>query len=129
MSYKLNKKKIKACSCTYTYVFLLPNICILISSNQPKIIFQIGKILKIVKDNKQNMRCFDAMDDALFLTNQWDCVEDAVFDTANMEMEVEEVWKRIQKDITNNWKGLPLTNIFRISLKQVHFILIMTQDM
>lgn len=70
------------------------------------------------------MPCFDPRD-VLFVTNKWDTITSCDSDSDDEEdRQVEKTWKDLKSKIKKNWSEVKEENIFKMSLKHVHFFLL-----
>ncbi|XP_062599080.1 uncharacterized protein LOC134260545 [Saccostrea cucullata] len=81
---------------------------------------RLKDILKSILDNRDKMPCFNCKE-VLFVTNQWDIVEEDIDDDDEDETEggKEKTWRIINEKLTMCWPEIDEKNIFRVSLKQV----------
>lgn len=75
------------------------------------------KILTTIMQNRDKMPCFDPRD-VMFLTNQWDIIENDCDDDEE-ETEHERTWQNIKQKLEKGWGSVKSNNLFRVSLKQV----------
>lgn len=70
------------------------------------------------------MPCFDPRD-VLFVTNKWDTITSCDSDSDDEEdrqaRQVEKTWRDLKSKIKSNWSEVKEENIFKMSLKDVHF--------
>ncbi|XP_076071923.1 uncharacterized protein LOC143043544 [Mytilus galloprovincialis] len=75
------------------------------------------RILKTVIEKQKEMPCFEP-EDVIFLTNQWDII-DNIKEDGDEEDEHTKTWNKIQYKLAEGWPCFHADRIFKISLKQV----------
>ncbi|XP_062597114.1 uncharacterized protein LOC134258579 [Saccostrea cucullata] len=79
------------------------------------------EILRSINENREKMPCFDHKE-VLFVTNQWDIVEDDTDEDEgeeNVESGKQRTWRIMKEKLTEGWPEINEENIFRVTLKQV----------
>lgn len=75
------------------------------------------RILKTVIEKQKEMPCFEP-EDVIFLTNQWDII-DNIEEDGDEEDQHTKTWNKIQYKLKKGWPCFHADRIFKISLKQV----------
>lgn len=68
-------------------------------------------------EDQKEMPCFE-LEDVIFLTHQWDVIENIKGDGDEADQHTK-TWNKIQSKLDEGWPGFNTDRLFKISLKQV----------